>query len=214
MKSRQPDSKRRTFLKEVTALPLLWVVDGGFEDVRAAQSGATEQILPGLRLLRNSVNTALLERNGKVLLIDSGEIDAAGSSVVDWALFTHHHRDQCSSVSGLVRKGTKVGVPGRERMFVEEAHRLWDSADNIIDHREDFRPHSFTFGNSVPMVRYVQEGDVHEWEGLQLQVLDTPGHTDGSVTYLVDVAGRRVAFTGDLISGPGQIWEIYSLQKR
>src|SRR4030095_15209416 len=40
------------------------------------------------------------------------------------------------------------------------------------------------------------------------------GHTDGSVTYLVEVAGRRVAFTGDLIAAPGQIWEIYSLQKR
>ena len=25
---------------------------------------------------------------------------------------------------------------------------------------------------------------------------------------------ERVAFTGDLISAPGQIWEIYSLQKR
>src|SRR5262249_7767404 len=144
MNSRQRDSKRRTFLKEVAALPLLWAVDGGFEDIRAAQSAAAEQILPGLRLLRNSVNTALLERNGKVLLIDSGEIDAAGSSVVDWALFTHHHRDQCSSVSRLVRKGTKVGVPGRERMFFEEAHRFWDSADNIIDHRYDFRPHLFT----------------------------------------------------------------------
>ena len=178
------------------------------------KSAATEQILPGLRLLRNSVNTALLERNGKVLLIDSGEIDAAGGSVVDWALFTHHHRDQCSSVSRLVRKGTKVAVPLRERMFFDEAHRFWDSADNIIDHRYDFRPHLFTLRDSVPVARSLQGGDVHEWEGLRLRVLDTPGHTDGSVTYLVEVAGRRVAFTGDLISGPGQIWEIYSLQKR
>jgi glyoxylase-like metal-dependent hydrolase (beta-lactamase superfamily II) len=213
MNSRQPDSKRRTFLKEAAALPLLWAVDGSFEHLRA-QSASGEQILPGLRLLRNSVNSALLERNGKTFLIDSGETNAAGSSVVDWVLFTHHHRDQCSSVSRLVRKGTKVAVPAREKMFFDEAHRFWDTADNIIDHRYDFRPHLFTLRDSVPVARALQGGDVHEWEGLRFQVLDTPGHTDGSVTYLVEVAGRRVAFTGDLIAAPGQIWEIYSLQKR
>jgi len=213
MNPRQPDSKRRAFLKEAAALPLLWAVDGSLRHIRA-QSAASEQVLPGLRLLRNSVNSALLERNGKTLLIDSGELDAAGRGIVDWALFTHHHRDQCSSVSRLVRKGTKVAVPFREKMFFDEAHRFWDSADNIIDHRYDFRPHLFTLRDSVPVARALQAGHVHDWEGLRFQVLDTPGHTDGSVTYLVEIAGRRVAFTGDLISGPGQIWEIYSLQKR
>jgi glyoxylase-like metal-dependent hydrolase (beta-lactamase superfamily II) len=34
------------------------------------------------------------------------------------------------------------------------------------------------------------------------------------VTYLVELDGRRIAFTGDLIYGPGQIWEMYSLQNR
>ena len=179
-----------------------------------AQSAAAEQVVPGLQILRNSVNSALLERNGKTLLIDSGEIDAAGNRVIDWALFTHHHRDQCSSVSRLVRKGTKVAVPVRERMFFDEADRFWDSADNILDHRYDFRPHLFTLRDSVPVARALQGGDVHEWEGLKFRVLDTPGHTDGSVTYLVELDGRRVAFTGDLIAAPGQMWEIYSLQKR
>ena len=213
MNPRQPDSKRRAFLKGTAALPLLWAVDGSLIPIRA-QSAGSEQVLPGLRLMRNSVNSALLERNGKTLLIDSGELDAAGRGIVDWALFTHHHRDQCSSVSRLVRKGTKVAVPFREKMFFDEAHRFWDSADNIIDHRYDFRPHLFTLRDSVPVARALQAGDVHEWEGLRFQVLDTPGHTDGSVTYLVEMAGRRVAFTGDLIAAPGQIWEIYSLQKR
>jgi glyoxylase-like metal-dependent hydrolase (beta-lactamase superfamily II) len=199
MNPRQPDSQRRAFLKGTAALPLLWAVDGSLRHIRA-QSAGSEQVLPGLRLLRNSVNSALLERNGKTLLIDSGELDAAGRGIVDWALFTHHHRDQCSSVSRLVRKGTKVAVPFREKMFFDEAHRFWDSADNIIDHRYDFRPHLFTLRDSVPVARALQAGDVHEWEGLRFQVLDTPGHTDGSVTYLVEVAGRRVAFTGDLIA--------------
>lgn len=195
MNSPHSDSNRRTFLKKTTALPLLWAVDGRSQPVRAQSAAAAEQV-PGLRLLRNSVNSALFERNGKKLLIDSGEVDGApGGGVVDWVLFTHHHRDQCSSVSRLVRKGTKVSVPAKEKMFFEEADRFWDSADNIMDHRYDFRPHLFTLRDSVPVARALQGGDVHEWEGLRFQVLDTPGHTDGSVTYLVEVAGRRVAQT-------------------
>ncbi|MFW6163015.1 MAG: MBL fold metallo-hydrolase, partial [Planctomycetota bacterium] len=39
------------------------------------------------------------------------------------------------------------------------------------------------------------------------------GHTDGSVSYLIEVDGRRVVFCGDAICGPGQVWDVYSLQK-
>ncbi|PYV07692.1 MAG: hypothetical protein DMG07_27850, partial [Acidobacteria bacterium] len=46
------------------------------------------------------------------------------------------------------------------------------------------------------------------------EALDTPGHTDRSLSYLVEAGGKRVAFTGDLIAGPGQLWELWSLQKR
>ena len=51
------------------------------------------------------------------------------------------------------------------------------------------------------------------WGSAVLTVLETPGHTDGSVTYLIDVDGKRFAFTGDLIYDEGQLWELYSLQK-
>jgi glyoxylase-like metal-dependent hydrolase (beta-lactamase superfamily II) len=213
VKSRHSDFVRRTFLKGA-AFPLFWRVEGSLGKPRP-ESSAMEQVLPGLQLLKGSVNSALLERKGQKLLIDSGEIEAApGGGVIDWAFFTHHHRDQCSSVSRLAATGTKVAVPVSEKHFFDEAHRFWDSADNILDHRYDFRPHLFTMRESVPVTRAVKGGDVHEWEGLKFQVIDTPGHTDGSVTYLVELGAKRVAFTGDLISGPGQIWEIYSLQKR
>jgi glyoxylase-like metal-dependent hydrolase (beta-lactamase superfamily II) len=204
---------RRTFVKGAAALPLLWRVAGA--GTKSQNSLTLEQVLPGLRLLKGAVNSALVELNGKKLLIDSGEIDSApGSGSIDWALFTHHHRDQCSSVSRLVAAGTKLVVPLKEKHFFSEANHFWDSADNILDHRYDFRPHLFTLRDSVPVTRAVKEGDVHEWEGLKFQVIETPGHTDGSVSYLVELGAKRVAFAGDLISGPGQIWEIYSLQKR
>ena len=44
-------------------------------------------------------------------------------------------------------------------------------------------------------------------------MLDTPGHTDGSLSYLVEVDGKRVVFCGDAIYDEGQVWDLYSLQK-
>ncbi|MBB4759445.1 MBL fold metallo-hydrolase, partial [Actinoplanes digitatis] len=39
--------------------------------------------------------------------------------------------------------------------------------------------------------------------GLELRVLDTPGHTADSVCFVADCAGERVVFTGDTILGRG-----------
>jgi glyoxylase-like metal-dependent hydrolase (beta-lactamase superfamily II) len=39
--------------------------------------------------------------------------------------------------------------------------------------------------------------------GLEIQVLDTPGHTADSVCFLVEVGNQRVMFTGDTILGRG-----------
>ncbi len=39
--------------------------------------------------------------------------------------------------------------------------------------------------------------------GLEIQVLDTPGHTGDSVCFLVECEGERVMFTGDTILGRG-----------
>jgi glyoxylase-like metal-dependent hydrolase (beta-lactamase superfamily II) len=181
----------------------------------AALLAGRDEVLPGLRVLKGAVNTALLERNGKRLLIDSGDLSAApGGGAVEWALFTHHHRDQASAVGRLAAAGTQIAVPATERDFFQRAREFWDSADNLLDHRYNLRPHLFTLRGSVPVSRALKGGDAHLWEGLKFEVMDTPGHTDGSLTYLLELGGKRVAFTGDLIYGPGQILELYSLQKR
>ena len=55
--------------------------------------------------------------------------------------------------------------------------------------------------------------DASTWGPAKIRVLATPGHTDGSVSYLVEVDGQRVVFCGDAIYDEGQLWELYSLQK-
>ena len=41
----------------------------------------------------------------------------------------------------------------------------------------------------------------------------TPGATTGSVSYLVEIDGKKFCFSGDVIYGPGQISDFHSLQK-
>jgi glyoxylase-like metal-dependent hydrolase (beta-lactamase superfamily II) len=152
-----------------------------------------EQVLPGFRLLKGSVNSALLERNGKQLLIDSGEIDSApGGGLIDWVFFTHHHRDQCSSVSRLVATGAKLAVPVREKQFFDQANQFWDSADNILDHRYDFRPHLFTLRDSVPVTRAVTGRRCSRVGRPEIPSRRYAGHTDGSVSYLVDLGASAL----------------------
>ena len=45
-----------------------------------------------------------------------------------------------------------------------------------------------------------------------MRVLPTPGHTMGSVTYLLERGGERIAFTGDLIYAPGKVWSLAATQ--
>ena len=113
---------RRRVLRTLAALPAL----------AFAQDPRNLPIVPGLRIIRSSVNTAIFERNNKTLLIDSGEIDKIPA---EWALYTHHHPDQASGAARLAA-ATKIAVPAAERHFFEDAHAVWDTADTRLDRYE------------------------------------------------------------------------------
>jgi glyoxylase-like metal-dependent hydrolase (beta-lactamase superfamily II) len=108
----------------------------------------------------------------------------------------------------------KIAVPAGEAEFFKNATGIWESADTILYERMNFRPDLFILRSSVVPDGELQAGEVFHWEGLDIQVVPTPGPTDGSVSYIVDIDGKKFAFTGDLIYGPGQLWNFYMLQKR
>jgi len=45
-----------------------------------------------------------------------------------------------------------------------------------------------------------------------LKFLPTPGHTPGSISFIVDLDGKRICFVGDLISAPGKLWSLAATQ--
>jgi glyoxylase-like metal-dependent hydrolase (beta-lactamase superfamily II) len=74
------------------------------------------------------------------------------------------------------------------------------------------RQEGFSLLESVPVTGTVAEYRTAGYGGVDVYTLPTPGHTPGSVTYLVELDGRRAAFTGDLLYGAGRVWSLAATQ--
>jgi glyoxylase-like metal-dependent hydrolase (beta-lactamase superfamily II) len=179
-----------------------------------------------LRLARNlyvhrgTTNVGILVAGDRAALIDYGEgdveavLDGLGVRRVEAVFITHVHRDQ---VCGLAQPagrvaGCRVVVPAAERAYLDAVEPLWrDPARRW--HAYDFRPGHLLPSESIPASDVCRGGEDISWRGWRIGVYETPGHTDGSVSYVVECDGGRFAFCGDALAGPGQVWELYSLQR-
>jgi glyoxylase-like metal-dependent hydrolase (beta-lactamase superfamily II) len=165
-----------------------------------------------------SCNVGILRNGDRALLIDCGDghvsetLRRLGVAYIDQIVFTHHHRDSASGIGALATNATKVGAPAGERTWFEAVETFWNDPQYRW-HLYNLHPHNLMLAESVAVHETYQDGESFRWGGAQITVLETPGHTDGSVSYLVAVDGQRFAFCGDTIYDVGQIWELYSLQK-
>jgi glyoxylase-like metal-dependent hydrolase (beta-lactamase superfamily II) len=125
-------------------------------------------------------------------------------------VLTHHHRDQAQGLPRAVAAGVRVHVPPVEVELFTEVDRMWESRQ--LDNRYLVRDDHFSLLEPVAVTGTVPEYRSAEYGGVRLRALPTPGHTVGSVTYLLERAGQRVAFTGDLIHSPGKVWSLASTQ--
>ncbi len=167
---------------------------------------------------KGAINVGILPDRRRALLIDVGDgsvqetLQSLGVEAVALILCTHHHRDQVSGIHEFLDRGAQVIVPLAEKSWFMDVEGYWaDPAHRW--HLYDFRPHNLMLAQSVPVHRTVQAGDTLTWGNVTITVIETPGHTDGSVSYLVKLGQARYVFCGDVIYDAGQIWELYSLQK-
>lgn len=196
---------------------------GGAEVAATREAALEDQVIvltPHVRVFRDVSNVGVVVKNGRALLIGSGDariLQSAkrlGIPQIEWVLYTDHARDDTAGAHRLKQAGARIAVPARAARFFEGAADFWLNADNKFEHRYTFRPDFMVLRESVSVDRQLQTGSVFHWQGIDIHVLDTPGRSDGAVSYVFELDGRRFAFTGDLIYGPGQLRDIYSLQKK
>ena len=144
-----------------------------------------------LRLGQIGTNCYIFRRDGgyKCGIVDPGD---QGEQVARWlvdkgleaeAVFlTHGHFDHILGIPGLREEWPDLPV------YCHPAD--WGDGESTGLFGERF-PTVSSFGDITPY----REGDVVEMDGIKLEVLETPGHTPGSVT----LKAEDVLFTGDTL---------------
>jgi glyoxylase-like metal-dependent hydrolase (beta-lactamase superfamily II) len=125
-------------------------------------------------------------------------------------LMTHHHRDQGQGLPRAVAAGIRIHVPPIERDLFAEVDEFWRTRPLRNDYV--LRQDRFSLLEPVPVAGVVPEYRTATYAGTPVEVLPTPGHTTGSVSYLVRRAGQVLAFTGDLVHSPGKLWSLAATQ--
>jgi glyoxylase-like metal-dependent hydrolase (beta-lactamase superfamily II) len=181
-----------------------------------------DELAPGLFRVRDTCHVYVVavpaaegqERTGIALDFGSGAVldhlDEMGLDRLTHVLMTHHHRDQAQGLARAVEAGIEVHVPPVEQDLFARVDEMWEGRQVIDDY--NLREDRFSLLEPVPVTGLAQEYRTTTYGGVDVLALPTPGHTPGSVSYLVDTAAGRVAFTGDLIYAPGKVWSLAATQ--
>lgn len=105
---------------------------------------------------------------------------------VDWILDTHPHADHLMASAYLKEQ---LGAPNAIGAKVQDIATLWSDYYNLPDAFDPARDFDHLF----------EEGDTFSIGSLPVRVLLSPGHTLGSITYVV---GRDAAFVHDTFMQP------------
>ena len=144
-----------------------------------------------LRLGQIGTNCYIFRREGgyRCCIVDPGD---QGEQVARWlvekgleaeaVLLTHGHFDHILGIPGLREEWPDLPV------YCHPADLGGGDTTSLFG--ETF-PTVRSFGDITPY----REGDTVEVDGIRLEVLDTPGHTPGSVT----LRAENVLFTGDTL---------------
>ncbi len=176
------------------------------------------QIAPGLWVLEGAVNTGMLLVGGHALLIDCcdsvtpARLKRLGVEQVDLILCTQHRRPNVAGAYAFVERGARVMVPAGARALFDGVEDYWADGRNRW-HAYHYQPGPQVLARPLAVAQELYDGEKVSWRGYSIEALTTPGATDQAVSYLLDVGGQRICFSGDVLHGPGQLLDIASLQK-
>ncbi len=157
------------------------------------------------------VNSYRVAAEGKTLLLDSGlacgrERLAPFANADTVLLSTHGHWDHIGNHRFLQSHGAKVYASAADARYFSYFGWHWDiqfgqfAKDYALPpaRKETFFREA---GEPVKPDEYLADGDILKIGKCTVEVLATPGHSDGSVCFLL--ADEGVLFTGDTLMGDG-----------
>ncbi len=160
-------------------------------------------------------NVYLIDGGTEWALIDAGSgiapelivknIEASGApmSKVTKLLLTHIHGDHAAGARYFAENYNMEVITAEEAAPWMEAG---DTEKNSIDAAKEagVYPNDFVFP-ACPVAQGVVEGDEITVGSVALSVLDTPGHSRGHVSFVMEEGGEKALFGGDVIFAGGKI---------
>jgi glyoxylase-like metal-dependent hydrolase (beta-lactamase superfamily II) len=178
-----------------------------------------ERIDDGIWIDRGGGLAGVLRAGDRALVINpvnpgiAQRLRAAGIAHVDKVLFTHHRRELADGFAEIAEAfSPKIVVPRDERALFEEPAAYWQKDSSRWKLLCGHIPYHVTHTTPIPVDVAAAGGDRFEWEGFCIDVVATPGYTDGAVSYRVEREGVQTVFCGDLIYAPGRVRDVYCLQ--
>ena len=175
-----------------------------------------KKITENLYCYDDTCNVYILCSGNEAVLVDFGSgavldhLSEIGVDRVTDILMTHHHRDQGQGLPGAVQAGCRIWVPHSEQDLFHSVDAHWQARQvyNNYNVRED----RFSLLESVPVTGTLEDYQVRRFGGHTITIIPTPGHTTGSISLLVEMEGRQILFSGDLIAGPGKVISLAATQ--
>lgn len=169
-----------------------------------------------LLLFRDTCNVYVLRSGHEAVLIDFGSGDVLdhlaeiGVERVTDVLMTHHHRDQGQGLARAIQAGACVWVPQTEQDLFHSVDAHWQARNAFNNY--NVRQDRFSLLASVPVTGTLDDYQTRQFGNHIVTVLPTPGHTPGSISFLLQLDGRHILFSGDLIAAPGKVVSLAATQ--
>jgi len=175
---------------------------------KGGKMSGIRELLPGIFVIDDICNVYLIRAADAAIAIDFGTgralsfLDRVKAKRLDWILHTHFHRDCCQGDCLAIERGAKIAVPAAERKYFDQAEEFWKKT-TLFSYHGVYSDRNCSTWN-IHVNHDLNHGDVFRWRGIDIRAVETPGHTRGSLSYVVELTGKRIAFSGDLIFAPGK----------
>ena len=180
-----------------------------FFQINALSVAKADKLSSRVVIRTGVVNSAIIRGAKQTAVVYGAPEDSPPKA--DWVLLPHHRRDVVWAAESLIENGAKVIAPEAERALIETPEQFWGEFQQKRFH--DYAQQTTkVLARGIKVDRWVSEGDTIDLGEVVLDVLETPGFTRGSVSYVARSEERTIVFSGDLIAGPGKLLDIYSYQ--
>ena len=180
-----------------------------FFQINALSVAKADKLSSRVVIRTGVVNSAIIRGAKQTAVVYGASEDSPPKA--DWVLLPHHRRDVVWAAESLIENGAKVIAPEAERALIETPEQYWGEFQQKRFH--DYAQQTTkVLARGIKVDRWISEGDTIDLGEVVLEVLETPGFTRGSVSYVARSEERTIVFSGDLIAGPGKLLDIYSYQ--